>query len=263
MENILKIIYDKSINNKIIDIKDIDKILDLLINEKQLNNYILNIDVQPIRSNNLASYSNYSKKITVYYHTIELMLKNIESNILNIGDFEKILYKNLSLLQVILHEVEHANQEKIAYNENSLEAFIIRLSYLVKPEYNEKLYEFQPEERLAEIKSYENIIQFMNYFNDNLIFIPELLNMELLRRQLLGYHYKNSSINIPIVDFFTLGNKSELLNCIDLSSNFLKDYSLNNRFKYGFPISLDEYGNSVSNLVLKLNKNFKNMINLK
>ena len=103
----------------------------------------------------------------------------------------------------------------------------------------------------------------MNYFNDNLIFIPELLNMELLRRQLLGYHYKNSSINIPIVDFFTLGNKSELLNCIDLSSNFLKDYSLNNRFKYGFPISLDEYGNSVSNLVLKLNKNFKNMINLK
>jgi hypothetical protein len=63
MENILKIIYDKSINNKIIDIDDIDKILDFLINVKQLNNYILNIDIQPIRSNNLASYSSYSKKL--------------------------------------------------------------------------------------------------------------------------------------------------------------------------------------------------------
>ena len=70
MENILKIIYDKSINNKIIDINDIDKILELLINKKQLNNYILSIDVQQIRSNNLASYSNYSKKITVYPYTI-------------------------------------------------------------------------------------------------------------------------------------------------------------------------------------------------
>ena len=58
MENVLKIIYDKSIDNKIIDIKDIDKILELLIIDSQLNNYILNIDIQPIRSNNLASYSN-------------------------------------------------------------------------------------------------------------------------------------------------------------------------------------------------------------
>lgn len=78
MKNILKIIYDKSINSKIIDINDIDKILELLIDEKQLNNYILNIDVQPIRSNTLASYSSYSKKITIYLRTIELMLKNIE-----------------------------------------------------------------------------------------------------------------------------------------------------------------------------------------
>ena len=127
MEKVLKIIYNKSINNKIIDINDIDKILELLINEKQLNNYVLNIDVQSIRSNNLASYSSHSKKITIYSYTIELMLKNIENNILNISDFEKILYKNLSLLQVLLHEIEHANQERIAYIENTLESFKIFL----------------------------------------------------------------------------------------------------------------------------------------
>ena len=44
--------------------------------------------------------------------------------------------------------------------------------------------------------------------------------------ELQKYLYKNSFINIPIVDYFTLGNKSELLNCIDLSANNLKDYRL-------------------------------------
>ena len=65
MLNILQIIYDRSINNKIINIKDIEKILELLIVHKSLNDYILNINIQPIRSNNLASYSPYDKIITV------------------------------------------------------------------------------------------------------------------------------------------------------------------------------------------------------
>ena len=82
------------------------------------------------------------------------MLDNIESNILNISNFEKTLYKNLSLVQVILHEIEHANQEKISYIENTLEAFIIRMAYTVDKSYFESLYEYSPQERLAEIKSY-------------------------------------------------------------------------------------------------------------
>ena len=34
MENILRIIYDKTINNKILNFKDIEKILELLVIEK-------------------------------------------------------------------------------------------------------------------------------------------------------------------------------------------------------------------------------------
>ena len=60
--------------------------------------------------------------------------------------------KNLSILQILLHEVEHANQQKIAYHDNTLEALIIRLSYLVNNGYDKNLYEYCPEERLAEIK---------------------------------------------------------------------------------------------------------------
>lgn len=57
MEGILKIIYDLSTRNSLLNINDIDKIIDYLINKNNLEKYIVNIDVQRIRSNNLASYS--------------------------------------------------------------------------------------------------------------------------------------------------------------------------------------------------------------
>lgn len=98
---------------------------------KNLNDYVLGINVQQVRSNNLASYSDCTKKVTIYTEKIEQMVNNIENNILTDSDFEITLYQNLLILQVILHELEHANQQKIAYSQNSLEAFIIRLSYLI------------------------------------------------------------------------------------------------------------------------------------
>ena len=255
----MKIIYDKTINNKFLDLKDIEKILELLVIEKCLNDYILNINVQHIRSNNLASYSNYTKDITVYINKIEQMVKDIKKDILNTNNFETMLYINLSIVQILLHEVEHANQQKIAYNENSLEAFIIRMSFLVTDGYSEKLYDLCPEERIAEIKSYEEIIKLINYISSNRLFVlPEILDNEKLRRLLRGYHYSNSSINVPIIDYFTYGNKSELLEAFDFSTK----RDLNERFKYGFPISINEYGISMKKLILSLNKNFNNKINI-
>lgn len=263
MEKILKIIYDKTIDNKILDLGDIEKSLELLVIEKSLNDYILNINIQPIRSNNLASYSTYTKKITVYTETIEQMVKDIENNIFNVNKFETTLYKNLSILQILLHEVEHANQQKIAYNDNTLEALIIRLSYLITNGYDANLYEYCPEERLAEIKSFEEIGVLVSYINKHLITLPDIVQMERLKRLLRGYHYRDYSVNIPIVDYFTLGNKKKLLDSLDLSNDILEKYTLNDRFKYGFPISTSEYGVSMKTLILTLNQNFKNKINIK
>ncbi len=258
METILKIIYDRSIKNKILSIKDIDEILGLLVINKCLSDYVLNISIQPIRSNNLASYSSCAKKITIYPEAIEQMIENIEKNILIASDFEITMYKNLSILQILLHEVEHANQQKIAYNENSLEALIIRMSYLVHNGYSEKLYEYCPEERLAEIKSFEDLLLMINYLNKKLNNLPEILNTEKLQRLLRGYHYINGFVDAPLNTYFTIGNRTDLLNCFSSNTELLDE-----RMKFGFPISIDEYGISMSNLVLSLNKNFKNRINIK
>lgn len=268
MENILKIIYDKSIDNKIISINDINKILELLIIEKQLSNYILNIDVQPIRSNILASYSNYSKKITIYSQTIELMLKNIETNILNTNNFEKMLYKNLSLLQILLHEIEHANQTKISYTDNTLEAFILRMAYTVNDCYFETLYEYSPQERMAEIKSYKEIISLISFIENKLYNLPTILETEKLQRLLRGYHYNQGKISSPIITFFKQAGKESILQSFDWYrlydlNTVYTNYSINERFNYGFPISLDEYSNNIKKLILSLNNNFNNRTNFK
>lgn len=258
MENILKIIYDKSIKNKILDINDINKILELLVVNKNLNDYISNICIQPIRSNNLASYSSYTKDITIYTKVIDIMIENIEKTILIANDFEISLYKNLSILQVILHEVEHAYQQKIAFTENNLESFIIRMSFLIPNAYEEPLYEYCPEERLAEIKSYQDILTTLQYLKNKPLELFDLLNTEKLQRLLRGYHYNNGIIEEPLTKFFVLGNKPELIVGIEPNTDILEE-----RMKYGFSITTDEYGSSMNQLILSLNKKFKNRVNIK
>ena len=262
----MKIIYDKSVCNKIIDFKDIEKIIEIIIINKNLNNYILNINVQPIRSKNLASYSNYSKNIIVYAGTVELMIENIEKNILVADDFEKILYQNLSILQIILHEVEHANQEKIAYIENSLEAFIIRISHLIDKQENEKLYECCPTERFAEIKSFQELLLLIDYIKNRLNELPKIIETEKSQRLLRGYHFSDNLITNPIVTYFEIDNKRELLNSFDWYSEEnenINKYSLDSRLFYGFPISKIEYARLLKNLIENKTANFKDFIRIK
>lgn len=261
MEDILKIIYDKSKTNKILDLKDIEKILDQLIIEKQLNEYISNMKVQQIRSKNLASYSNETKVITIYSNIIDLMIKNIDKQIIPSDNLLKNLYKNLSILQVIMHEVEHANQEKLIDTTNNLESFILRLSELV-PE-NSILYEYKPEERLAEIKSYKEILTLISLLNNKSKQINDLMEIDSLQKLLRGYHYENQIITTPLITYFEKGKKPELLTPLVITNNekkVISVYNLEDRLKYGFPITTEEYISSMRTLVQTTNKNFKNRV---
>lgn len=173
-----------------------------------------------------------------------------------------MLYINLSIVQILLHEIEHANQRKIAYNDNTLEALIIRLSFLINDYDNENLYEYCPEERLAEIKSFEEICTMINYIKDKLFILPNIIETEKLKRELRGYHYRNGYVNIPIFDYFTLGGKEKLIDTFNLPNNSINKYKLNNRLKYGLIITDNEYKNSTKKLILSLEKNFNNRIKI-
>lgn len=264
MEDILKIIYDKSKTNKILDLKDIEKILDQLIIEKQLNEYISDIKVQQIRSKNLASYSNYTKIITIYSNVIDLMIQNINKQLISAEELSKSLYKNLSILQVIMHEVEHANQEKIICSNNTLESYILKLSELIDD--NPELYEVKPEERFAEIKSFNEVLFLLTILNNKNLKINELIKIDSIQRLLRGYHYKNQKVTTPLVTYFEKGKKPELLTPLGITNNekkVISVYNLEDRLKYGFPITTEEYISSMRTLVKTTNENFKNRVLIK
>ena len=77
MEKILKLLYDKSIKNNIINLGDIIEITEYLINYKRLDDYIVDLDIKSLQKNKLASYSVLSKKIMIYVDTVELMMNDI------------------------------------------------------------------------------------------------------------------------------------------------------------------------------------------
>ncbi len=179
-----------------------------------------------------------------------------------------MLYKNLSMLQILLHEIEHANQTKISYTDNTLEVFILRMSYTVNDYYSETLYEYSPQERMAEIKSYKEIISLISFIENKLYNLPTILETEKLQRLLRGYHYNQGKISSPIITFFKQAGKESILQSFDWYrlhdlNTVYTNYSIDERFNYGFPISLDEYSNNIKKLILSLNNNFNNRTNFK
>lgn len=196
------------------------------------------------------------------------MVNNIEKNLIIKNDFEKNMYKNLLILQILLHEIEHANQEKNFYSENNLETFILRLSNFVK--YDDGLYDINPEERFAEIKSYQEIILMVDNIKTKFEILFQLLQTDKLQRQLKGYSYYQPIINSPLTTYFKQSKKENLLNAFDWYSDNYENtlncvtlnYNLNERLFYGFPISKIEYAKSLNCLVQQEKKYFKNKINI-
>lgn len=259
MENVFKIIYDKTKAKKIIGINDIENILALVINEKCLNYYIKNINVQSKRSNYLVSYSVKYNNITIYSNTIEKMKNDLNNQLINIGDFDKLLYINLLLLQIVLHEIEHANQQKELKFITTLESFIIKLSYLVTYDIkmNEKLYECSPEERFAEIRSMSEVAFMINYIERKSLTLERVFELEKLKRYLRGYHFQETTLKSPIIEYFSIGRKEEYLDLFNM------DLNNNERLYYGFPITITEYCNSMKKIIQYSNKYYSNNIIIK
>ena len=132
------------------------------------------------------------------------------------------------------------------------------MSFLIKNAYEDQLYEYCPEERLAEIKSYEDLILMIQYLNNKTSNISSILDVEKLQRLLRGYHYKDEKVESPLMTYFSLANKSELIQGINLDNDDLEE-----RMRFGYSISNNEYGDSMNKLILSLNKNFRNRINIK
>lgn len=188
MEKLLSLIYNYSINDKLIDEEYIEKFIDVVINSKLLDKYVCDLQILSSENDKLpevcvSAYNLTDKTIYVDFNNINKYLQEADRYQALFNEDEQTFYKNSIFSQTILHELEHANQYKIMDNEESLEAKILNLSkhnlkdseinelekngysikditiYIIKRQIvYSKFYLKSPLERLAEIKSYQEMI---------------------------------------------------------------------------------------------------------
>ena len=124
---LLKLLYEYSASGKLVDGKYIQELIEIVVDSKDIVDYagglIITDKDSRLRDPNslLAVYYPNRKLIAVYLDAIEEMLKSYNTYQEMFSSTEELFYKNLLVTQVVLHELEHANQRKIMDKEESLE----------------------------------------------------------------------------------------------------------------------------------------------
>ena len=281
-KGLLRLIYDYSVKDKIIDKSYLEKFIDVVVNSQELNDYVRDMELSPDYENelSLATYNPLSKKIKINSFGILNMLGYNTKYRKLFTKIENTFYDNIQISQILLHELEHANQRKIVDTKNNLESDILRLSMaqisddkleqllnqgfsmgqlLLYMQYkgavNKKNYEENykkaPEERLAEIKSHQEIFHLLSYIKE---YIPNLLDYEnttWLEQMIRGYNPEFGYIESPTIRYL-LDNSCEVglshFDWYDENPNKClkktrEKYTLEDRMKFGLMIDEDEYSN--------------------
>ena len=115
-EDILKVIYTYSINQKLPDKQFIEQLVEIILKDRSLKEYIKELVFMPNPKEKLnftatMGYGAITKKIYIYQENLYIVLKK-EMKELNLNKIEAMFYANFRTAQMLLHEIEHAIQEK-------------------------------------------------------------------------------------------------------------------------------------------------------
>ena len=174
---------------------------------------------------------------------------NYENNMILNGmgliESDKIAMYNLLVLHTLLHEIEHAKQEKMIKEGNDFES---RLITLVNTDTRESsfAYEYSLNERLAEVRSYEQILDAYAELNLYEQRIYEYFLNEYRISALSGYHFEDENgylINSEEGIFMCPTFKYAILKNADIKeiSELCNSVTGDDRFIYGLPVEYEEY----------------------
>lgn len=290
---ILRLIYDYSVKGKIADLKFVDKIIEIIVTKRSLNDYVQNIMFtnQLDKSDDgvvLATYNYSCRKISVDFESIQFLLEYDAKYDSLFNTLEQVMFRNFKITQVILHELEHAYQYmQVDDNlDNSIETKLIKASLELKLAMNRRilsgeisssdfatyvlqykelyrqLYTFNPTERLAQVNSFRAVVSSIGVIKDCVPSLYEFESASLNETMLNGYveAYEEGCASPTQLYLFASGQSkawSELDfyddNTEKLENKLRSKYNLGERFKFGLPVSGDEYQKTYS-LLLNSNK---------
>ena len=199
---LLKVIYDYVKQRKMIDTIFIEKVRTIARENLEVHDYVRGVEISSKPWNGdeeitAATYSSSTKKINVKLLSLLEYLKESQ-NYMNFSDSERIFFLYFKVTQILLHELEHAHQDKkIDKKWNDIETLILALCnkhhilvnekeifeklkkegcsnfdiarYLLqKQKRYQEYYEYAPHERLAEYYSHSNILGIINLLENKL-----------------------------------------------------------------------------------------------
>ena len=276
-EEILKIIYDYSRNNKIIDKRFVDKIISLYSSYYDIDKYIKHVEYKNIsedNENNIAGYSYRNKEIYIFTNRFieEIERKSNLSKYVPINQF--VFLKNVELTHIILHELEHVLQAKIMTEKQTIESEILKLSGisksteiislklrnsgldsdLIKKVLKCKLnkyyefYNYAPPERLADFNAHKKMVNILSPIQKS---IPKIYDGEVIKMgqiKIKGYMYNNEIVSPTRLFLIQQGEEHSLSNFDwydkDTKVSLIKskkNYDEYERMKLGLPIDEKEY----------------------
>ena len=274
---ILKLVYDYSIKGKLADYKFIYKLVMIVANKKGTNNYVKSIIFDNDKDTAYSTYNIFERQIIVHNRAISYFFNHKYSIDSELHDYEKIMWRNLKVAQIILHELEHAYQSKVFDEKNNitLEEKIISIclqstkifeepTFLKQIEIGEvsiqeallKLlnmknmyeqnYKFNPLERLAQIKSLNILVSSLEIIQHH---APKLYAYEkdnLLAEMLNGYSENEKCPTYIYLDSIGKLDEWQKLGFYhddeeELENNARIQYKFTKRLALGLPISHGEF----------------------
>lgn len=294
---ILRLIYDYSCSGKLVDLKFIDKIVDIVVTNRGLSHYVRNIKLTDKLDKDdykvaCAGYNSLNNNILVDYESVRIVLDNLTYYDCLFEGIEPIMFKNLTITQILLHELEHAYQSKQADDkfDNSIEAKLIRASLVLEQviknpklltrlldekvneqefiiyilhnrELYKKYYKMNPTERLAQIKSFKSIVKSIEPIKKYIPNLYEFNNASLWEEMIKGYQESWSEGSCPTQVYLNATRQSDMWSGFDFYSqstdslikNVSKHYSLEKRLSFGLPVTNREYS-SIEDYLYTTNK---------
>lgn len=268
---LLRLIFDYSKNGKLVDKAYLEKLIDLVVNSKDISQYVQNSEIVSSGTEEtmdgilLAEYRPNRKLIRIYSEAIERMLENHDR------------------YQELLNGIEHANQRRIIEKEDTLESKVLKTSvtnididlvstllnegftidqilYYIRREktLREEHYLLLPDERIAEIRSHQEIVRTLEPIKE---YTPNLIEFEkanILENMLRGYFYNEGIITSPTLEYASASKRIDKLksfqwfdeNNQECLRKAKKELPLKKRVTYGLPLDVNEFSTLSTSLLL-------------
>lgn len=185
----------------------------------------------------IGGYNREEKKIQ-FFDMALAMTRNEVYNDMKVRDSKDIIATNILMVNTLLHELEHVNQEKKRKNDDTFEAYLLNAE-----EGNQETvssYDFMPSERFAENIATKGTLKILN---NMAIIVPEIYDYIEQRRHyymIKGYIDEvNQCMVYPVKRY--MNNHGKDFADMSLEEAIATYLDIEDRLFYGLPIFDDEY----------------------